>query len=46
MNLAPGSYTVSQVAGGFTAAGAFASYLQGPQVLSPPEYDFAYQYAP
>lgn len=44
VNLPPGSYSLSQVAGGFDPAGAFVSEMQMPQVLSPPEYDFGYQF--
>ena len=52
VNLPPGSYVVSQISavpaplGPFVQqpAGAFGSELQAPQVLSPPEYDFGYQY--
>jgi hypothetical protein len=47
MELAPDSYISSQVTGsGFAPAGPFDRGLGGPQVLSPPDYDFGYRFDP
>lgn len=43
--LPPGSYTVSQISGPITAPGGpFVSASEQAHVLSPPDYDFGYQF--